>query len=131
MDRARPCRILICAHSVRMLCVTHCLFSAASAPCLQGFVGWWMVRSGLHEPDNEHNVPRVSPYRLATHLTSAFVIYATLVWTTLDLAHPKVHEVKAKYGLGEAALRRRLLPLCVLLGVTAVSGPYRMRFVCT
>jgi len=53
----------------------------------QGLVGWWMVRSGLQEPQ-ALDVPRVSPYRLAAHLTSAFAIYATLVWTTLSVAFP-------------------------------------------
>lgn len=42
----------------------------------------------LQEPDNPHYVPRVSPYRLAGHLTSAFAIYATLVWTTASLFQP-------------------------------------------
>lgn len=35
------------------------------------------------EPEHEWAQPRVSPYRLAAHLVSAFAIYATLVWTTL------------------------------------------------
>jgi cytochrome c oxidase assembly protein subunit 15 len=36
----------------------------------QGGVGWWMVKSGLeHERFNEYSVPRVSPYRLATHVS--------------------------------------------------------------
>ena len=54
----------------------------------QGLVGWWMVRSGLDDPADPHAVPRVSPYRLASHLVSAFAIFATLAWTTLDLARP-------------------------------------------
>lgn len=38
----------------------------------QGFVGWWMVRSGLQEPDPEAwTPPRVSPYRLAAHVRCA------------------------------------------------------------
>jgi heme a synthase len=42
---------------------------------VQGGVGWWMVASGLTER------VRVSPYRLAFHLTLACMIYAALVWT--------------------------------------------------
>jgi cytochrome c oxidase assembly protein subunit 15 len=46
---------------------------------LQGFVGWWMVASGLVDrPDVAHD-------RLATHLTLALVIFAALIWTALDL----------------------------------------------
>lgn len=36
----------------------------------QGMIGWWMVKSGLVEnKENPMEAPRVSPYRLATHLT--------------------------------------------------------------
>jgi cytochrome c oxidase assembly protein subunit 15 len=47
---------------------------------LQGFVGWWMVASGLV------NRVDVSQYRLATHLTIACVILAAAVWIRRGLA---------------------------------------------
>jgi len=83
-----------------------------------------MVRSGLHAPSNEYDVPRVSPYRLAMHLTSAFAIYATLVWTTLSLAFPASAAMTGTDSQRGAAavLRARVLPLSVLIGITAVSG---------
>lgn len=46
---------------------------------LQGFIGWYMVASGLSERVS------VSQYRLALHLGLAFVILGTLVWTALTL----------------------------------------------
>ncbi len=46
---------------------------------LQGFIGWWMVSSGLSERTD------VSHFRLATHLLMALFILACLVWTALDL----------------------------------------------
>lgn len=46
---------------------------------LQGFIGWWMVSSGLSE------LTDVSHFRLATHLLLALFILASLVWTALDL----------------------------------------------
>jgi heme a synthase len=46
---------------------------------LQGFMGWFMVKSGL--ADN----PRVSHIRLATHLTIAFTIFGLLEWLWLSL----------------------------------------------
>jgi cytochrome c oxidase assembly protein subunit 15 len=46
---------------------------------LQGFVGWWMVASGLVDR------PEVSHLRLATHLLLALFILAALIWTALDL----------------------------------------------
>ncbi len=47
---------------------------------LQGFVGWWMVASGLVDRVD------VSQYRLATHLTLALLIFAYLFWTARRLA---------------------------------------------
>ena len=49
---------------------------------MQGAIGWWMVRSGLEQPHKgESGAVHVSPYRLATHLLSAFAIYAVLLST--------------------------------------------------
>lgn len=45
----------------------------------EGGVGWWMVKSGLV------NDPMVSPYRLATHLGLAAIIYSALLLTGLRL----------------------------------------------
>jgi cytochrome c oxidase assembly protein subunit 15 len=45
----------------------------------QGFVGWYMVRSGLISK------PSVSPYRLALHLLTAVIIYGLLLWKALNL----------------------------------------------
>jgi cytochrome c oxidase assembly protein subunit 15 len=46
---------------------------------LQGFVGWFMVRSGLIDR------PSVSHYRLAMHLTLALALYAALVCAGLSV----------------------------------------------
>jgi heme a synthase len=46
---------------------------------LQGALGWFMVASGLSERVD------VSQYRLAAHLTLAFVLFAAMVWTALGL----------------------------------------------
>ena len=89
-----------------------------------------MVKSGLEEPENKYDVPRVSPYRLAAHLTSAFVIYATLLWTTLQVALPKTAMQKAQeLNLFEVCrstfkLRRVLIPFGCLVSVTAISGAF-------
>ena len=46
----------------------------------QGMIGWWMVKSGLKQTEEQKfDVPRVSPYRLATHLAGAFTIYLSLI----------------------------------------------------
>jgi cytochrome c oxidase assembly protein subunit 15 len=43
----------------------------------QGFIGWYMVKSGLTERTD------VSHYRLALHLTLAFIIFILLLWNYL------------------------------------------------
>ena len=43
----------------------------------QGFIGWYMVKSGLSEKTD------VSHYRLALHLTLAIIIYILLLWNYL------------------------------------------------
>jgi len=45
--------------------------------CLQGFIGWYMVSSGLTE------VVDVSPYRLSLHLFLAFIILSLVFWNYL------------------------------------------------
>ena len=45
---------------------------------LQGFVGWWMVESGL-----ETRVA-VSQYRLAIHLGVAIILLGAILWTALE-----------------------------------------------
>ncbi len=50
---------------------------------LQGFFGWFMVKSGLI--DN----PDVSHFRLALHLTTAFITFAYTFWVALDLIYPE------------------------------------------
>lgn len=48
-------------------------------------MGWYMVQSGLQDRfDGPNDVPRVSQYRLAAHLSFAFVLYTVLLWSALD-----------------------------------------------
>ncbi len=46
---------------------------------MQAVIGWWMVYSGLQKQ------PAVSHYRLATHLMSAFTLFAFTFWFALKL----------------------------------------------
>ena len=46
---------------------------------LQGFMGWYMVKSGLTERTD------VSHYRLSAHLTLAFIIFIMLFWNLFKL----------------------------------------------
>ncbi|KAL6541846.1 Cytochrome c oxidase assembly protein cox15 [Orobanche gracilis] len=90
----------------------------------QGLIGWWMVKSGLEEPVSEYAEPRVSPYRLAAHLTSAFVIYTGLFWTALSVVMPEPPAESVAWVQGAAKVKRLVLPVSILVGVTAVSGAF-------
>ncbi|MEE2700195.1 MAG: COX15/CtaA family protein [Bacteroidota bacterium] len=50
---------------------------------LQGFLGWFMVKSGLVD------VPTVSHFRLALHLISAFVLIAYNYWLIMEVGEKK------------------------------------------
>lgn len=54
---------------------------------LQGFIGWWMVSSGLTERID------VSHHRLAVHLCMAALILGWIVWTARGLA-PHAQDLK-------------------------------------
>jgi cytochrome c oxidase assembly protein subunit 15 len=60
---------------------------------LQGFIGWYMVESGLELRTS------VSPYRLALHLGGAIVIYAIMLWTGLGLYHEGAAKAKIPSGV--------------------------------
>ena len=49
---------------------------------LQGFLGWFMVKSGLVKN------PDVSHYRLAAHLITAFAVFGYIFWVVLNLVYP-------------------------------------------
>ncbi len=57
----------------------------------QGFLGWYMVKSGLVD------MPDVSHYRLAAHLTTAFLTFAATLWVALDLFYPSKKSVNIKF----------------------------------
>ena len=97
----------------------------------QGAIGWWMVKSGLTlDAENPLNVPRVSPYRLATHLTGAFTIYTAMLWTTFSVLFPETNSTggggirKNAADAAATSLRRKAFPLAGLIAVTALSGAY-------
>lgn len=52
----------------------------------QGFLGWYMVKSGLVDR------PDVSHYRLAAHLITAFITSAYTFWVALDIIYTQRSE---------------------------------------
>lgn len=79
---------------------------------MQGVIGWWMVMSGLVDR------PAVSHYRLAIHLSLAFLIYALLLWVAFGL----LERGRAALPPTVGTLRRHAWAAMALLAVTIVWG---------
>lgn len=58
---------------------------------LQGFIGWWMVSSGLGAGRVD-----VASYRLATHLGLAFIILGFITWYILNLSRREADLMSAR-----------------------------------
>jgi heme a synthase len=58
--------------------------------CFQGFVGWYMVSSGLV------NRVDVSHYRLSIHLITAFIILSIVFWNFLKLTKVRIYKISIK-----------------------------------
>ncbi len=77
----------------------------------QGFMGWYMVMSGLVDR------PDVSHFRLAAHLMLALLIYAALLWIAFDL------KGRDKISCSFCQLRHGWIALA-FIGVTIVWGAF-------
>src|SRR5438034_2178878 len=98
----------------------------------QGFLGWWMVKSGLKDDlfaPGSH--PRVSQYRLTAHLGAAFICYTAMLWNGLAILRSRrlltdpQNGVKTLEALRDPKLkifRRSVAGLALLVFVTAMSG---------
>ena len=76
--------------------------------CLQGFIGWYMVSSGLIENND------VSHFRLSIHLTLALFILSLIFWFLLDLFNIKKFKIKISNFL--LALILILIVVQIVLG---------------
>ncbi|CAH1783928.1 unnamed protein product [Owenia fusiformis] len=87
----------------------------------QGLLGWYMVKSGLEEKTSQSDNIRVSQYRLASHLGSAFLLYVLFLWG--GMSHvlkpnqlPNTKQIRILRGLSHPAMG--------LVFLTAVSGAF-------
>lgn len=87
----------------------------------QGLLGWYMVKSGLEEKPESHDIPRVSQYRLSAHLGSALLLYCASLWTGLTLLLPAHKLAETKHLL---QLRRFAKGTGGLVFLTALSGAF-------
>ena len=78
---------------------------------LQGAIGWWMVKSGLVDR------PDVSHFRLAIHLTTAFITCAFCLWVAL----PLIFNDKIK---GDKKIFNSILTLGALVLIQIVYGAF-------
>ncbi|KAL9087127.1 MAG: hypothetical protein Q9165_006778 [Trypethelium subeluteriae] len=107
----------------------------------QGFLGWWMVKSGLKDDlFTSGSQPRVSQYRLAAHLGAAFLVYVSMLWNGLSIlrshtllshlsstpAHVKaIHNLRsALHAANLRPFRVSVLVLGLLVFTTAMSGAF-------
>ncbi|KAJ1719761.1 Cytochrome c oxidase assembly protein cox15 [Coemansia erecta] len=100
----------------------------------QGAMGWYMVASGLEKELGERPdaVPRVSQYRLTSHLSLAYLLYAGLslygwnVFRANRLARNKVANAEALRALllkpTIVSFRRKITAATLLVGTTCLSG---------
>ncbi len=81
--------------------------------CIQGFIGWYMVSSGLHTRID------VSHFRLSVHLLMAFLILSLIFWNFL-----KTKEIKIFYNKFNSTMPLIFIILVFLqIGIGAfVSG---------
>lgn len=98
----------------------------------QGFLGWWMVKSGLKDDlfaPGSH--PRVSQYRLTAHLGAAFAVYVAMLWNGLAIlrSHRLLSDPQAGTQLLDTLrnpklkiFRRSVAGLALLVFITSMSG---------
>lgn len=93
----------------------------------QGLMGWYMVRSGLENKfEGVNDVPRVSQYRLASHLSLAFILYTLFLWSSLDHLLPPQTLQNTQQNIVKAAKKFRMFAHSCkgLVFLTAVSGAF-------
>lgn len=79
----------------------------------QGFLGWFMVKSGLIDQ------PRVSHYRLASHLLSALFLFGYIFWIGLQIKYQQT-----ALSLGKSKIRTPLLIFLLILILQITYGAF-------
>ncbi len=78
---------------------------------IQGFAGWYMVKSGLVERTS------VDHYRLALHMFIALIVLTTIFWTILQLKFPNV-------GTNLTSFKRSIMFVTFLTGLQIIYGGF-------
>ena len=75
----------------------------------QGFLGWWMVSSGLNGAMLD-----VASYRLGIHLTSAFIIFGLIFWYILRLRRTDVSLIQSQRYANTSSIKITITFLALL-----------------
>merc|ERR1719391_1211974 len=92
----------------------------------QGLLGWYMVKSGLDHNNflGPSDVPRVSQYRLAAHLSSAVVLYSFLFWNAKEILKPAFKFNPSQVTPAMLSFRKLVISSKALAFITLVSGAF-------
>lgn len=99
--------------------------STASAFTLLDYDSFLFLKENyFQEPKSEFAGPRVSFYHLAAHSISTFVVYSGLFWTALSVAMPESPAESIAWVQQAAKIKRFVLPVSFIVGITAISGAF-------
>ncbi|MEY3013814.1 MAG: hypothetical protein RIT45_2549 [Pseudomonadota bacterium] len=84
----------------------------------QGLLGWFMVKSGLVD------VPEVSHFRLAAHLSLAFFVAQWVQWLWMQLRWPRRTEGEAAGAGAMASMQPAIWGFVALLSLQIVYGAF-------
>ena len=85
---------------------------------LQGFLGWYMVKSGLVKD------PHISHYRLAAHLVTAFVSFGFTFWVALGLIYPQSNKSQILHGQGIGSVKKLTYVLSGVVFLQIIYGAF-------
>ena len=80
----------------------------------QGFLGWFMVKSGLVKD------PNVSHYRLAAHLVTALVLFGYILWVIYHLNTRS----NPSQGFGAGKLKKMIVIMLILIIAQITYGAF-------
>ena len=93
------------------------LLGLGALGAIQGTIGWWMVSSGL-----TGRMVDVASYRLAIHLSLAFMILGLTFWYTLMLGHNQLDLMQARRNRDQSAERYAVWIVALLILQVALGG---------
>jgi cytochrome c oxidase assembly protein subunit 15 len=94
------------------------LFGLLLLGAAQGFLGWYMVKSGLVDR------PEVSQYRLTAHLALALLLYAASLSTALALVRRRDLPLSLSERAAAGTMRPIVAGFILLIAVTILAGGF-------